>query len=62
MTLTIPELSLIVLIGPPGSGISSFARKHFKPTEVHSGDYFPRLVPEDNEIGSPTQMGLSLHS
>lgn len=29
MALPIPELSLVVLIGPSGSGKSSFARKHF---------------------------------
>ncbi|MCK4658546.1 MAG: polynucleotide kinase-phosphatase [Phycisphaerae bacterium] len=44
MTLTIPELSLVVLIGPSGSGKSSFARKHFKPTEVLSSDYCRGLV------------------
>ncbi len=38
MKLTIPELALVVMIGPSGSGKSSFARKHFKPTEVLSSD------------------------
>ena len=33
MTFTIPELSLVVLIGPSGCDKSTFARKHFKPTE-----------------------------
>jgi len=32
MTIPIPDLSLIVLIGVSGSGKSTFARKHFKPT------------------------------
>ena len=39
MTITIPELSLLVLIGVSGSGKSSFARKHFKSTEILSSDY-----------------------
>src|SRR5262245_9994305 len=30
MTISIPELSLVVLIGPSGSGKSTFARRHFK--------------------------------
>src|ERR1700674_5735496 len=44
MNLTIPELSLVVLIGPSGSGKSTFAAKHFLPTEVVSSDYCRALV------------------
>ena len=47
MNLTIPELSLVVLIGPSGSGKSMFAQKHFKPTEVLSSDFFRGLVSDD---------------
>ena len=38
MKITIPELSLVVLVGPSGSGKSSFGRKLFLPTEVVSSD------------------------
>lgn len=48
MKLTFPELSLIVLIGASGAGKSTFARKHFKSTEILSSDYF-RGVVSDNE-------------
>ncbi len=48
MNITMPELSLVVLIGPSGCGKSSFARAHFKPTEVLSSDYCRGLV-SDNE-------------
>lgn len=47
MKLTIPELSLVVLIGASGSGKSSFARKHFKATEVLSSDFCRGLVSND---------------
>jgi protein phosphatase len=46
-TLAIPELSFVVLIGASGSGKSSFARKHFKPTEVLSSDFCRGLVSDD---------------
>jgi len=48
MNITIPELSLVVLIGASGSGKSSFARRHFLPTEVLSSDFCRGLV-ADNE-------------
>lgn len=48
MNITIPELSLVVLIGPSGCGKSSFAREHFKSTEILSSDFCRGLV-SDNE-------------
>src|SRR5258708_12487385 len=49
MKLTIPELAVVALVGPSGSGKSSFARKHFRSTEVLSSDFCPGLVSyEDN--------------
>jgi protein phosphatase len=48
VNIAIPELSLVVLIGASGSGKSSFARKHFLPTEVISSDFCRGLV-ADNE-------------
>ena len=47
MNLTLPELSLVLLIGSSGSGKSTFARKHFKPTEVISSDFCWGLVSDD---------------
>ncbi len=37
--IKIPELSLVVLIGISGSGKSTFAARHFRPTEVISSDF-----------------------
>ena len=47
-TITIPELSLVLLIGASSAGKSAFARKHFKPTEILSSDFCRGLV-SDNE-------------
>ena len=53
MPLTIPTLSLVVLIGASGSGKSSFARQHFLPTEVISSDFCRGLVADDeNDQGA----------
>ena len=54
-TLTIPELSFVVLIGASGSGKSSFARKHFKPTEVLSSDFCRGLVSDDENDQTATK-------
>jgi protein phosphatase len=54
MPLTIPELSLVVLVGPSGSGKSTFARRHFKPTEVLSSDFCRGLVRDDETDQSAT--------
>ncbi|MFH8788969.1 polynucleotide kinase-phosphatase [Streptomyces roseoverticillatus] len=46
-TLAVTDLSLVVLIGATGSGKSTFARRHFKPTEVISSDFCRGLVADD---------------
>ena len=55
MKITIPELSLVVLIGPSGCGKSSFARAHFKPTEVLSSDFCRGLVSDDENAQAATK-------
>jgi protein phosphatase len=52
--LSIPELSLVVLVGVSGSGKSTFARAHFKPTEVISSDYCRALVADDENDQAAT--------
>jgi protein phosphatase len=47
MNLHFPELSLLLLVGSSGSGKSSFARKHFLPTEVLSSDFFRGMISDD---------------
>ncbi|MER5652131.1 polynucleotide kinase-phosphatase [Streptomyces sp. NPDC002131] len=45
--LPVTDLSLVVLIGASGSGKSTFARRHFKPTEIISSDFCRGLVADD---------------
>ncbi len=52
--LAVPELSLVVMVGVTGSGKSTFARAHFKPTEVISSDFCRGLVADDENDQSAT--------
>ncbi|MDQ1605630.1 MAG: hypothetical protein QOE01_3478, partial [Actinomycetota bacterium] len=62
MRIDLPDPSLVVLIGPSGSGKSSFARKHFAPTEVISSDFCRGLVADDeNDQRATTDAFAVLH-
>ncbi len=52
--ITVPKLSLVVLMGATGSGKSAFAARHFQPTEVLSSDVFRGLVGDDESDQSVT--------
>jgi protein phosphatase len=54
MKLTIPELAVVALVGPSGSGKSSFARKHFRATEVLSSDFCRGLVSDEENSQAAT--------
>ena len=54
MKITLPELSLVVLVGASGCGKSTFARRHFRSTEVISSDYCRGLVADDENDQSAT--------
>ena len=60
MKISIPELSLVLLVGPSGSGKSSFARKHFLPTEVVSSDFCRALVSDNENDQSATSDAFDL--
>src|SRR5687767_6066463 len=60
MKLSIPELSLVVLIGTSGSGKSTFARRHFRPTEVISSDYCRGLVSDDENDQAATKAAFEV--
>lgn len=46
-TVKIPALSIVVLVGASGSGKSTFAARHFQPTEILSSDFCRGLVGDD---------------
>lgn len=54
MKLTVSDPSLILLVGTSGSGKSTFARTHFRPTEVLSSDFFRGLVSNDENDQTAT--------
>jgi protein phosphatase len=60
MKITIPELSIVALVGASGSGKSTFARKHFKPTEVLSSDFCRGLVSDNENDQSATDDAFDL--
>ncbi|MGW4168354.1 polynucleotide kinase-phosphatase [Streptomyces chartreusis] len=53
--LPVTDLSLVVLVGASGSGKSTFARRHFKLTEVISSDFCRGLVSDDENDQSATR-------
>ncbi|GAA2964643.1 polynucleotide kinase-phosphatase [Streptomyces enissocaesilis] len=54
-TLPVTDLSLVVLVGATGSGKSTFAHRHFKPTEVVSSDFCRGLVADDENDQSASR-------
>ncbi|MFE5683708.1 polynucleotide kinase-phosphatase [Streptomyces sp. NPDC056512] len=54
-TLPVTDLSLVVLVGASGSGKSTFARRHFKLTEIISSDFCRGLVADDENDQSASR-------
>jgi protein phosphatase len=44
LNIAVPRAGLVILIGASSSGKSTFARKHFKPTEIVSSDACRAMV------------------
>ncbi len=45
--LDVHDSPLVVLVGPAGSGKTTFARAHFAPTQILSSDFFRGMVSDD---------------
>lgn len=58
--LPIPELALVLLVGPAGSGKSTFAGRHFAPTQVISSDTCRAMVADDEGDQSATRDAFDL--
>ena len=58
--IEVPEVGLVVLCGASGSGKSTFARRHFAPTEVVSSDRCRALVSDDETDQSSTAAAFEL--
>ncbi len=60
MSISIPNLSFVILVGPSGSGKSTFARKHFLPTEILSSDACRGMVSNDENDQTVTNEAFEL--
>ena len=60
MKIRLPEQGLVLLVGSSGSGKSSFARRHFLPTEVVSSDVCRGLVSDDENDQKCTSLAFEL--
>jgi protein phosphatase len=58
--IVVPSHALILLIGASGAGKSTFARRHFRPTEILSSDAFRALVSDDESDQSATAPAFDL--
>lgn len=52
--LALPDPALVLLIGPTGSGKSTFAAAHFRPVEIVSSDHLRGLLTNDPADQSAT--------
>ena len=60
MSLPIPAGALVLLIGVAASGKSTFARRHFAPTEVLSSDALRAVVTDDPHAQAATDDAFDL--
>lgn len=59
-SLTAPADALIVLVGIAASGKSTFARRHFRPTEILSSDALRAMIADDPHAQGATDEAFDL--
>jgi protein phosphatase len=60
LKISLPDFSLVVMVGATGSGKSQFARKHFLETEIVSSDRCRALVSDDETNQAATADAFAL--
>ena len=60
VSLTIPRDALVLLIGVAGSGKSTFAARHFIPTEILSSDALRAMITDDPHAQGATDDAFDL--
>jgi protein phosphatase len=58
--LRLPADAMVVLVGPSGSGKSSFAARHFRPSQVLSSDALRAMVADDANDQTATNAAFEL--
>ncbi len=59
LALSVPVDALILLIGIAASGKSTFARRHFAPTEIISSDAMRAMITDDPTAQGPGHSEMS---
>lgn len=60
LVLQIPDFCLVLLVGPAGSGKSSLAARHFRPTEILSSDRARAWITDDEAEQEATADAFAL--
>ena len=58
--MTIPDFGLVVMIGPSGSGKTTFARRHFRESEILSSDLYRAVVGDDDRSSRTTRAAFDV--